>query len=93
LKRAGAAYDDFVGSLDARVMVSARRFRDLGISAAKELPESLPPTSVEIREPRTPELRVPMQESLLVEAEVVEEVVESPPSLAGSTTSFGETGR
>ena len=93
LKRAGAAYDDFVGSLDSRVMVSARRFRELGISAAKELPEALPPASVEIREPRTPELRVPTQESLLVEAEVVEDVVESPPSLAGSRTSFGETGR
>jgi DNA recombination protein RmuC len=76
LKRAGAAYDDFVGSLDARVMVSARRFRELGISAAKDLPESLPPASVEIREPRTPELRVPTQESLLVEAEVVAEVLE-----------------
>jgi len=93
LKRAGAAYDDFVGSLDARVMVSARRFRELGISAAKELPESLPPAAVEIREPRTPELRVPTQESLLVDAELVEQVVESPPSLAGSTTGFGETGR
>jgi hypothetical protein len=46
-------------------MVSARRFRELGISAAKELPESLPPASVDIREPRTPELRVPTQESLL----------------------------
>jgi DNA recombination protein RmuC len=93
LKRAGAAYDDFVGSLDSRVMVSARRFRELGISAAKELPDALPPAAVEIREPRTPELRVPTQESLLVEAEVVEDVVESPPSLAGSRTSFGETGR
>ncbi len=93
LKRAGAAYDDFVGSLDSRVMVSARRFRELGISAAKELPDSLPPAAVEIREPRTPELRVPTQESLLVEGELVEDVVESPPSLAGARTSFGETGR
>jgi DNA recombination protein RmuC len=88
LKRAGAAYDDFVGSLDARVMVSARRFRELGISAAKELPDSLPPASVEIREPRTSELRVPTQESL-----IDAEIVESPPSLAESTPSFGETGR
>jgi DNA recombination protein RmuC len=86
LKRAGAAYDDFVGSLDARVMVSARRFRELGISVAKEIPDSLPPASVDIREPRTPELRVPTQESLLVEAEIVEDS----PSLAESMTSFGE---
>lgn len=89
LKRAGAAYDDFVGSLDARVMVSARRFRELGVSAAKELPETLPPASVEIREPRAAELRVPTQESLLVEAEIVED----PPSFVESTTSYGETGR
>ena len=79
LKRAGAAYDDFVGSLDSRVMVSARRFRELGISAAKELPDSLPQASVEIREPRTPELRVPTQESLI-----------DPPSRASLTTRFGE---
>jgi DNA recombination protein RmuC len=75
LKRAGTAYDDFVGSLDARVMVSARRFRELGVSAAKELPDTLPPASVEIREPRTSELRIPTQESL-IDAEIVQEVVE-----------------
>ncbi len=64
LKRAGAAYDEFVGSLDARVLVSARRFRDLGVSAAKELPD-IPPVHIEMREPRAPELRVPTQESLI----------------------------
>ena len=88
LKRAGAAYDDFVGSLDSRVMVSARRFRELGVTAARELPEILPPAAVEIREPRAAELRVPTQESL-IDAEIVDD----PPSLAGSRTSFGETGR
>jgi len=64
LKRAGTAYDDFVGSLDARVLVSARRFRDLGVSAPKELPD-IPPVHLEMREPRAPELRVPTQESLI----------------------------
>jgi DNA recombination protein RmuC len=88
LKRAGAAYDDFVGSLDARVMVSARRFRELGVTAAKELPEALPSASMEIREPRAVELRVPTQESL-IDAEIVDD----PPSLAGSRTRIGETGR
>jgi DNA recombination protein RmuC len=78
LKRAGSAYDDFVGSLDARVMVSARRFRELGVSASKELPEALAPASIDIREPRAAELRVPTQESLLIEAEIVED----PSSLA-----------
>lgn len=64
LRRAGAAYDDFVGSLDARVLVSARRFRDLGVSAPRELPD-VPPIHMEMREPRAAELRVPMQESLI----------------------------
>jgi len=64
LKRAGTAYDDFVGSLDARVLVSARRFRDLGVSAPRDLPD-IPPVHLEMREPRAPELRVPTQESLI----------------------------
>jgi len=69
LRRAGAAYDQFVGSLDARVLVSARRFRELGVSATKELPD-LSPIHLEVREPRAPELRVPTQESL-IDAEVL----------------------
>ena len=68
LRRAGAAYDDFVGSLDARVLVSARRFRDLGVSAPRELPD-VPPIHMEMREPRAAELRVPTQESL-IDAEI-----------------------
>jgi len=43
---------------------------------------------MEIREPRAAELRVPTQESLLIEAEIVE----GPPSLAGSSASSGATG-
>jgi len=85
LKRAGTAYDDFVGSLDARVLVSARRFRELGVSAPRELPDTVPPIQMEIREPRAAELRVPMQGSL-IEAEIV-----APASLDGSTASFGAT--
>jgi hypothetical protein len=56
-------------------MVSARRFRELGVTAAKELPEALPPAAMEIREPRAAELRVPTQESL-IDAEIVAEVVD-----------------
>ena len=74
LRKAGAAYDDFVGSLDARVLVSARRFRDLGVSAPKDLPD-IPPVHIEMREPRAAELRVPTQESL-IDAEIVDEAVE-----------------
>ena len=70
LKRAGAAYDDFVGSLDARVLVSARRFRELGVSAPRDLPDAVPAVQLEIREPRAAELRVPTQESL-IDAEIV----------------------
>ena len=61
LKRAGAAYDDFVGSLDARVLVSARRFRELGVSAPKELPD-IPPIQIEMPRTAAAELRVPTQE-------------------------------
>ncbi len=86
LKRAGAAYDDFVGSLDARVLVSARRFRELGVSAPRDLPDAVPAVQLEIREPRAAELRVPTQESLLVEAEIIK-----PPSLDESTADFGAT--
>jgi DNA recombination protein RmuC len=75
LRRAGEAYDDFVGSLDGRVLVSARRFRELGVSTAKEVPD-LPPLHLDVRETRAPELRVPIQESL-IDAEVVEAKVES----------------
>jgi DNA recombination protein RmuC len=74
LRKAGAAYDNFVGSLDARVLVSARRFRDLGVSAPKDLPDILP-VHIEMREPRAAELRVPTQESL-IDAEIVDEAVE-----------------
>ena len=86
LKRAGAAYDDFVGSLDARVLVSARRFRELGVSAPRDLPDAVPAVQLEIREPRAAELRVPTQESL-IDAEIVEV---DPDSLAQSTAGFGE---
>ena len=65
LKRAGQSYDEFVGSLEARVLTSARKFRDLGVSVSKEIPDDLPPAQVEVREPRADELRAPVQESLI----------------------------
>jgi DNA recombination protein RmuC len=56
LKQAGAAYDRFIGSLESRVLVTARKFKDMGVTAAKEMPE-LEPARVELREVRAPELR------------------------------------
>jgi DNA recombination protein RmuC len=64
LRKAGDAYDQFVGSLDGRVLVSARRFKELGVSASKEIAD-LPPLHLDVREPRAGELRVPIQERLL----------------------------
>jgi len=69
LKQAGDAYDKFIGSLESRVLVTARRFRDLGVGAAKEMPD-LPPLHLDVREPRATELRVPIQERL-IDAEIV----------------------
>lgn len=70
LRQAGAAYDRFIGSLESRVLVTARRFRDLGISGTKEIPDVAAPLELDVREPRAAELRVPIQESL-IDAEVI----------------------
>ncbi len=70
LKQAGAAYDRFLGSLESRVLVTARRFRDLGISGTKDVPDVAAPLELEVREARSPELRLPIQESL-IDAELI----------------------
>ena len=69
LKQAANAYDRFIGSLESRVLVTARRFRELGVSGTRDLLD-LEPLHLEVREPRTQEFRVPVQESL-IEGEVV----------------------
>ncbi len=69
LRQAANAYDRFIGSLESRVLVTARRFRELGVSGTRDLAD-LEPLHLEVREPRTQELRVPVQESL-IEGEVV----------------------
>jgi hypothetical protein len=44
-----------VGSLDGRVLVTARRFAELGLDAGKEIPE-LTPVERRSRSPQAPEL-------------------------------------
>src|SRR5262249_51200490 len=43
IKQAADSYDRFIGSLEQKVLPGARRFKDLGVSSAKELeiPETL----------------------------------------------------
>ncbi|MBM3724508.1 MAG: DNA recombination protein RmuC [Acidobacteria bacterium] len=55
LRRTVDSYNDLVGSLESRVLVSARRMRDLGVAASRELPQ---PERIDTS------LRVPGQQSL-----------------------------
>jgi hypothetical protein len=53
-------------------MVTARKFKELGVPSTKEIPEA-DPARVDIREPRAPELRAPVQ-APLIDAELVTDV-------------------
>jgi DNA recombination protein RmuC len=55
LKQAGQSYDSFVGSLETKVLPSARRFRDLGVSASREL-DIVEPLRLDVRSVQKPEL-------------------------------------
>ncbi len=50
LKKAGRDYDKFVSSFDSRVMVTARKFEELGVTSAKQLPQELPQVHIMPRE-------------------------------------------
>jgi DNA recombination protein RmuC len=55
LKRSVESYNEAVGSMESRVLVSARRLKDLGIASGDE-PLALPPIDTSVRPTRAPEL-------------------------------------
>ncbi|MCC7406483.1 MAG: DNA recombination protein RmuC [Phycisphaeraceae bacterium] len=50
LGSAVTAYNDYVGSINSRVLVSARKLEDLAAKSAKSLPEELPTIDQTVRE-------------------------------------------
>jgi len=56
LKSTVEAYDKAVGSLESRVLVSARKFKDLGVSAGETEIEELTPLGVTPRALQAPEM-------------------------------------
>lgn len=71
LETAVVAYNDAVGSLERSVLPAARRFPDLGVPAAKELPE-LEPLSQTPRPPHAPELAAGLPQPTQAAADVAD---------------------
>ncbi len=69
LQAAVDAYNRTVGSLESRVLPSARRFRDLGVAAAREI-GTLSPVDQTPRRLQAPDM-VPPPEQLTLDAELV----------------------
>ena len=57
IKQTADSYDRFLGSLEQKVEPAARRFKDMGVSATKDL-EMPDPLSLNVRQLAKPELRV-----------------------------------
>jgi DNA recombination protein RmuC len=62
IKQAADSYDRFVGSLEQKVLPGARRFKELGVSSAKEL-ELPDPINLTIRRVHKEELRSAAEEA------------------------------
>lgn len=62
LSSAKESYNRAVGSLESRVLVSARKLRELKATTSEEI-ESLPPVEIDIREIAAPELRLMQDDS------------------------------
>ena len=57
IKQTADSYDRFLGSLEQKVEPAARRFKDMGVTAAKDL-EMPDPLALNVRQLAKPELRV-----------------------------------
>jgi DNA recombination protein RmuC len=63
LDKATHSYNQAVGSMESRVLPSARKFKDLGIGSGEEIP-TLDPTEKQIRELQAAELGAEEEETL-----------------------------
>lgn len=72
LDRSVQAYNETVGSFESRVLVQARRFRDLGIAAKEDIPEA-PWIDRAARHPQPAELAEPDGSTDLSDASVLED--------------------
>jgi DNA recombination protein RmuC len=77
LTKAVEAYNDAVGSMESRVLVTARRLKDLGVAAGAELP-ALPAVDRTARPTRAPELTGLFDHAL--DGEVLSEVESGAPA-------------
>ena len=55
LRQAARSYDSFVGSLETKVLPSARRFKDLGVSSTRTI-DPVEPLRLDVRAVQKPEL-------------------------------------
>lgn len=62
LGQASGAYNDFVGSLESRVLTKARKFPDLGVDKGKKPIPELSPVEKSLRLVQAPDMQQPKQD-------------------------------